>query len=214
MLVLSLPDVSSFVSPFSVRCVLLWWKCNALLLLRFFVLSRWSLTLFFSLFDCLSLCFLSLVCVVWVSLSLPFFGRDGSSFQIQHITYRKKQNYIPEFSVAESIIDLLYFQTLIWISLAFFPLGSVLSSACLFVNFKWEKARSFVFFFCFGLAGWIGFFLIGTICVFLLFFLFLDGWLLVISIYILIYCSFFYLFSSTVQADASENEAYKGVGAA
>lgn len=48
-------------------------------------------------------------------------------------------------SVSQNIIDLLYFQSLVWISLPLYPAGSILCVLLLFTNFKWERLKLTVF---------------------------------------------------------------------
>jgi len=44
-----------------------------------------------------------------------------------------------EFRASEGVVDLIYFQSLIWISIPLFPFGGVLSTLFLYLNFKFEK---------------------------------------------------------------------------
>ncbi|CEO99155.1 unnamed protein product (mitochondrion) [Plasmodiophora brassicae] len=52
---------------------------------------------------------------------------------------------LSEYSVSQNIIDLLYFQSLVWISLPLYPAGSILCVLLLFTNFKWERLKLTVF---------------------------------------------------------------------
>uniref|UniRef100_A0A7S4DPD9 TMC domain-containing protein n=3 Tax=Lotharella globosa TaxID=91324 RepID=A0A7S4DPD9_9EUKA len=44
-----------------------------------------------------------------------------------------------EFRASEGIVDLMYFQSLVWTSIPLFPFGGILCSLFLFFNFKFEK---------------------------------------------------------------------------